>query len=224
MEDLYSFFRDLDRRCLSEGLKHERCMEIAALKRKTIESAQFKANPLAAEVLEGKTSFVAVYDSFSREFRGLRRIVPKSHDPQWNERLDNLAQIIPNVRHFRRRSYLAFDNPIGPILYGIIAGLGIAVIWAIEQASGGEPGEAVEMVLGKHGSMLMALMAGVGFIFGALAMLKYRTRDYNMIHAREAAGYMDLNYAFCRAHEDNAWGRMLEVSAQGMNTTSTRPD
>lgn len=224
IDNLYRFFRDLDRRCLGEGLAHDRCLEIAALKRRTIESPQFRANPVAADVLGGRTTFVAAYDSFSREFRGLRRFVPKSHDPAWNERLDHLAAIVPNVRHFRRRSCLAFDNPLGPVLYGIIAGLGIAVIWANEQASGAEPGEAVEFVLGKHGAMLMTLMAAVGFVFGALAMLKYRTRDYNMIHAREAAGYMDLNYAFCRAGDDEGWARMLKVHAQGAAVPLTRPD
>ena len=224
MENLYRYFQDLDRRCLSDGLGPEHCAEVAALKRRTIESARFRGNPIAAEVLAGRTTFVAVYDSFSREFRGLRRFVPKSHDPEWNERLDCLAQIIPNVRHFRRRSYLAFDNPLGSVLYGIIAGLGLAVILAMEQSIGGEPGEAVDLVTGSHGVTLMALMACVGFVFGSIAMLKYRTRDYNMIHAREAAGYMDLNYAFFRANDDAAWARMFETVAGRLAVPSTRPD
>lgn len=224
MDNLYRHFQDLDRRCLSDGLKQERCAEVVALKRRTIESPRFKGNPIAAEVLAGRTTFVAVYDAFSREFRGLRRFIPKSHDPEWNERLDCLAQIIPNVRHFRRRSYLAFDNPLGSVIYGIIAGLGIAVILAIEQTSGGEPGDAAELVTGSHGTTLMALMGGVGFIFGSVAMLKYRTRDYNVIHAREAAGYMDLNYAHCRAGDDAAWAHMLESGAGNTAVPSTRPD
>lgn len=224
IDNLYNYFRDLDRRCLAEGLKHEHCLEIAAHKRRTIESQQFKGNPVAASVLAGTTSFVEVYDSFSHEFRGLHRFVPKSHDPSWNERLDHLAAIVPNVRHFRRRSLLAFDNPLGPVLYGIIAGFGIAVIWASEQAIGAEPGEAVDFVMGKHGTMLMALMAAVGFVFGSLAMLKYRTRDYNQIHAREAAGYMDLNYGFCRAADNEAWARMLQITAQSASTPRIGPD
>jgi len=224
MENLYRHFQELDRRCLSDGLGQERCTEVAALKRRTIESPRFKNNPIAAEVLAGRTTFVAVYDSFSREFRGLRRFVPKSHDPDWNERLDCLAQIIPNVGHFKRRSYLAFDNPLGSVLYGIIAGFGIAIILAIEQTSGGEPGEAVELVTGSHGTTLMALMACVGFVFGSVAMLKYRTRDYKMIHGREAAGYMDLNYAFFRASDDTAWARMLEAGAVIQAAARTRPE
>lgn len=223
-ENLYSFFRDLDRRCLAEGLQPQHSKGTVALKRRTIESHQFSVNVVAAGVLAGRNTFVSEYDSFSRAFRGLRRFVPKSHDPAWNERLEHLAAIVPNVRHFKRRSYLAFDNPVGPVLYGIVAGLGIAVIWAFEQASGAEPGEAVGFVFGLHGTALMAIMAGIGFIFGSLAMLKYRTRDPHFIHAREAAGYMDLNFAYCRAGDDEAWARMLEVSATGATAEPTRPD
>jgi hypothetical protein len=224
MENLYRYFQDLDRRCLSDDLKQERCAEVVVLKRRTIESPRFKGNPIAAEVLAGRTTFVAVYDAFSHEFRGIRRFIPKSHDPDWNERLDYLAQLIPNVRHFKRRSYLAFDNPLGSVIYGIIAGLGIAVILAIAQTNGGEPGEAAQLVTGSHGTTLMALMGGAGFVFGSVAMLKYRTRDYNVIHAREAAGYMDVNYAHCRAKDDTAWARMLESGTGDKAMASTRPD
>lgn len=224
MENLYSFFQDLDRRCLSEGLKQDRCAEVVALKRRTIESPRFRGNPIAAEVLAGRTTFVATYDGFSHEFRGLRRFIPKSHDPEWNERLDCLAQIVPNVCHFKRRSYFAFDNPLGSVLYGIVAGLGIAVILASEQTSGGEPGDAAALVAGRQGTRLMALMACVGFVFGSIAMLRYRTRDSKVIHAREAAGYMDLNYAFCRAGDDAAWARMFDAGAGGHSAPSTRPD
>ncbi|HUG12495.1 MAG TPA: hypothetical protein VMM36_15865 [Opitutaceae bacterium] len=224
MENLYRHFQDLDRRCLSDGLNQERCVEVAALKRRAIESSRFKNNPIAAEVLAGRTTFVAVYDSFSHEFRGLRRFVPKSHDPEWNERLDCLAQILPNVGHFRRRSYFAFDNPLGSVLYGIVAGFGIAVILAIEQTSGGEPGDAVNLLTGSHGTTLMALMACVGFVFGSIAMLRYRTRDYKMIHGREAAGYMDVNYAFFRESDDAAWARMLDAGTLTQTSVRTRPD
>jgi hypothetical protein len=88
MENLYRYFQDLDRRCLSDDLKQERCAEVVVLKRRTIESPRFKGNPIAAEVLAGRTTFVAVYDAFSHEFRGIRRFIPKSHDPDWNVRLD----------------------------------------------------------------------------------------------------------------------------------------
>lgn len=224
MDNLYRYFRDLDRRALGDRLDLDRCREVVALKRRTIESQPFKGNPLVAAVLAGKTNFVAVYDGFSREFRGLRRFIPKSHDPAWNERLDQLAEVVPNVRHFRRRSYLAFDNPLGSVIYGMVAGLGIAIIWAIEQSVGGEPGDAVALVTGHQGTMLMGFMGAVGFVFGSLAMLKYRTRDYNMIHAREAAGYMDLNFAFCRANDDEGWARMLEAGAGGTGAPLARPD
>ncbi|HEY5553072.1 MAG TPA: hypothetical protein VIK52_14360, partial [Opitutaceae bacterium] len=119
---------------------------------------------------------------------------------------------------------LAFDNPLGSVLYGIIAGLGLAVILAVEQTSGGEPGDAAALVTGTHGTTLMALMACVGFVFGSIAMLRYRTRDYKMIHAREAAGYMDLNYAFCRANDNGAWARMFDAGAGEKTAPSTRPD
>lgn len=224
MDNLYHYFRDLDRRALGEGLDPARCREVVARKRRTIESQQFKGNPLVASVLAGKTTCVAVYDSFSREFRGLRRFIPKSHDPEWNERLDQFAEIVPNVRHFRRRSYLAFDNPLGSLIYGIVAGFGIAVIWAIEQSVGGEPGDAVNLVAGPQGTLLMGFMGAAGFVFGSLAMLKYRTRDYNMIHAREAAGYMDLNFGFCRANDDAGWARLLEAKPGGAGSTLVRPD
>ena len=224
MQSLYRIFQDLDRRAVSEGMKRERCEEIVALKRRTIESAQFRQNPLVAEVLAGRTTFVAIYDSFSHAFRGLRRFIPKSHDPAWNERLDNLAQVIPNVRHFRRRSYFAFDNPLGSTLYGIIAGVGVSIVIAVEQSSGGEPGDAADFVTGEQGALLMALMAGVGFVFGSIAMLKYRTRDYNTIHAREAAGYMDLNLAFFRSNDDTAWARMCAAGVQGLAVPTVRPD
>ena len=224
MQTLYSIFQDLDRRAVSEGMRRERCEEIVGMKRRTIETAQFKNNPLIADVLAGRTSFVAIYDSFSREFRGFRRFVPKSHDPVWNERLDNLSQVIPNVRHFKRRSYLAFDNPCGSVIYGAIVGIGISIITALGQSSGGEPGDAVDVGTGAQGRMLMYLMAGAGFVFGSIMMLKYRTRDYNQIHAREAAGYIDLNLALFRANDDAAWARMFEVTGTGQAAPLARPD
>ena len=224
MQTLYSIFQDLDRSAVSDGTRRERCEEVVAHKRRTVESTQFKNNPLVASVLAGQTSFVAIYDSFSREFRGVRRFIPKSHDPVWNERLDQLSQVIPNVRHFKRRSYLAFDNPLGTTIYGVIAGFGVAVVMSLGQSSGGEPGDAVGLVFGSMGKTLVYLMAGAGFIFGSIAMLKYRTRDYNQIHAREAAGYIDLNLALFRANNDSAWARMFETNASGHGAPLARPD
>ena len=124
----YNFFRDLDRRCVAEGLSDAQCAAVVELKRKAIDSTLNRSNPLAAEVLAGRTTFVAAYDGFSHAFRGVRRFVPKTHDAGWNERLEQLALIVPNVRHFRRRSLLAADNPTTLTAYGAIAGL---ALWGV---------------------------------------------------------------------------------------------
>ncbi len=132
----YNFFRDLDRRCVAEGLSEAQCAAVVELKRKAIDSALNRSNPLAAEVLAGRTTFVAAYDGFSRAFRGLRRFVPKSHDAAWNERLEQLALIVPNVRHFRRRSLFAADNPTSLTLYGAVVGAAVAALLAGEAEAG----------------------------------------------------------------------------------------
>lgn len=60
----YDFFRDLDRRCVAGGLEEHQCASVVALKRQTIDAPLNRANPVVAEVLAGRTTFVAVYDSF----------------------------------------------------------------------------------------------------------------------------------------------------------------
>lgn len=217
----YDFFRDLDRRCVSEQLAAGRCAEAVEHKRRLIDSPLNRAIPLVAEVLAGRTTFVAAYDGFSREFRGLRRFVPKKHDAAWNERLDQFARIVPNVRHFRRRSWLAADNPLNLTLYGAIAGIALGVLLSASNSGSTEPGVAVERLWSRSQGLLEALMAGVGFLFGVGAMLKYRTRRYDQIHAREAAGYMDANYAFFRAGDTAGWAEQLKAEPAG---GCTRPD
>jgi hypothetical protein len=215
----YDFFRDLDRRCLAEGLIEAQCSAVVELKRKTIDSALNRSNPLAAEVLAGKTTFVATYDGFSHAFRGLRRFVPKSHDGTWNDRLEQLAQIVPNVRHFRRRSLFAADNPTTLTLYGALAGAAAHAVFTGDL----EPGEPLPPFVGDV-TATIAGVAALGFIFGTAAMFKYRIRDYKVIHAREAAGYMDMNYGFFRAGDDRGWMDCLRAEAAATRPKLVRPD
>ena len=42
-------------------------------------------------------------------------------------------------------------------------------------------------------------------------MFKYRTRDPDRIHAREAALYMDLNYNCHRTFDDEAWAKFVSL-------------
>lgn len=216
----YNFFRDLDRRCVAEGLTEAQCSAVVELKRKTIDSALNRSNPLAAEVLAGRTTFVAAYDGFSRAFRGLRRFVPKSHDGAWNERLEQLALIVPNVRHFRRRSLFAADNPTSLTLYGAVAGAAVAGLLAGEA----EAGEAQLPAWIGAPSVLIPALGALGFAFGTAAMFKYRIRDYQQIHAREAAGYMDLNYGFFRAGDTRGWMECLRAEAESARAKLARPD
>ncbi|HLP00677.1 MAG TPA: hypothetical protein VK163_01535 [Opitutaceae bacterium] len=215
----YEFFRDLDRRCLSEGLTEAQCVSVVELKRKAIDSALNRSNPLVADVLGGKTTFVATYDGFSHAFRGLRRFVPKTHDAAWNERLEQLARIVPNVRHFRRRSLFAADNPTTLTLYGIIAGAAAHVVLTGDL----EPGETAPPLVGDATTCIAAI-AGLGFVFGTAAMFKYRIRDYKHIHAREAAGYMDLNYGFFRSGDTRGWTECLRAEATAARAKLARPD
>lgn len=216
----YHFFRDLDRRCVAGGLEEAQCAAVVELKRKAIDSALNRSNPLAAAVLEGRTTFVAVYDEFSRAFRGVRRFVPKSHDAAWNERLEQLAQIIPNVRHFRRRSVFAADNPTTLALYGAIVGAGVAAVLA----GGEEVGEAPALPWADAPAALVLGGALLGVGFGTAAMFKYRIRDYQHIHAREAAGYMDLNYGFFRSGDQRGWIECLRAEAAEARAKLARPD
>ena len=218
----YNFFRDLDRRSLAEGFDDERCAAVVRMKRQAIEAPLNRANPVVAEVLAGRTTFVAVYDAFSRDFRGLRRFVPKAHDAAWNERLDHFARIVPNVRHFRRRSLLAADNPLNLALYGAAAGVALGVFFAFSGSGAGEPGAAADDLFGPGQLLLEVATTGTGFVLGGAAMYKYRIRDYKQIHAREAAGYMDLNYGFCRSGDDRGWAGCLRAEAAAARPT--RPD
>lgn len=220
----YHFFRDLDRRCLSEGLTESQCAAVVELKRQTIASPLNRSNPLVADVLAGRTTFVAAYDGFSRSFRGLRRLVPKTHDALWNERLEQLAQIVPNVRHFRRRSLFAADNPCNLTLYGALAGFAAGVLVTFSDAGGLEPGEAAA---GLQSGSLLAFVVGLaafGFVLGAAAMFKYRVRDYKQIHAREAAGYMDLNYGYFMSGDIRGWTECLASEAGAAQAKLARPD
>ncbi len=220
----YNFFRDLDRRCLAEGLTAEQSAAVVELKRKTIESPLNRSNPLVAEVLAGRTTFVAAYDGFSRSFRGLRRLVPKTHDADWNERLAQLAQIVPNVGHFRRRSLLAADNPLNLTVYGALAGFAAGVLINFSDTGGLEPGEAAAGLLGGSQLTFVAGLAAFGFVSGTAAMFKYRVRDYKQIHAREAAGYMDLNYGFFLAGDLHGWTEYLRSEADAARAKLARPD
>lgn len=209
VEVQYDYFRALDRRCVAESLSPERCREVVRLKRQAIESPINTSNPLVKDVLAGRATFASVYDDFSRAFRGLRRFAPKSHDAAWNDRLDQLGRIVPNVRHFRRRSCLALDNPVNTTLYGAVAGFAVGVFWSMSGEADIEAGEAALFLASRAQRAIVAAMALVGFFFGTLAMLRYRTRDPALIHAREAAVYMDRNYELYRSGDDEAWARML---------------
>jgi len=216
----YNFFRDLDRRSVAEGLGEAQCAAVVELKRKAIDSALNRSNPLARAVLDGTTTFVATYDGFSHAFRGLRRFVPKTHDAAWNERLEQLAQIVPNVGHFRRRSVFAFDNPTNGTLYGAIAGIAAAFVLTGEA----EPGEQPEILWAGAPTAIVAGLTALGFAFGAAAMFKYRIRSYDRIHAREAAGYMDLNYEFFRSGDTHGWIECLRAEAAAAQAKLARPD
>ena len=220
----YNFFRDLDRRCLAEGLTEEQSAAVVELKRKTIDSPLNRSNPLVADVLAGRTTFVAAYDGFSRSFRGLRRLVPKTHDAEWNERLDQLGHIVPNVRHFRRRSLLAADNPLNLTLYGALAGFAAGVLIGFSDSRGLNPGEAGAGLVSGSRLTLVAGMAAFGFFSGTAAMFKYRIRDYKQIHAREAAGYMDLNYGYFIAGDTRGWTECLRSEADAARAKLARPD
>ncbi len=216
----YHFFRDIDRRGVAEGLTDEQCAKMVELKRRAIDSALNRSNPLVAEVLAGRTTFVATYDRFSHAFRGVRRFVPKGDDAEWNERLEQLARIVPNVRHFRRRSLLAADNPLGLTAYGAVAGAAVRVL----VAATAENDDAPLLPWAEAPASLVGAMAVLGFVFGTAAMFKYRIRDYGQIHAREAASYMDLNYGFFIAGDTRGWIECLRAEAGAARAKLARPD
>ncbi|MGH8020097.1 MAG: hypothetical protein ACREIA_17825, partial [Opitutaceae bacterium] len=210
LDNQYHLFRNLDRRCVAGGLMKGECAEAVRLKRASIESDRVRSNPLVQDVLAGRTTFVATYDAYSRAFRGLRRFMPLTHDDEWNGRLEHLAMVLPNVRHFMRRSLFALDNPVVCTVYSLIAATGVACVLAHaaredEVAATGllnvAPGDPLTRTNGMADQsfvFIFVLFAVVGFMAGVFSMLKYRTRDSRTIHAREAAAYMDLNFGYYR--------------------------
>lgn len=210
-ENQYQLFRDLDRHCVAEGFKESICREIVERKKNSINAAFNRDNPVVREVLDGRATFAGVYDDFSRAFRGLRRFVPLRYDEALNTRLEHLSRIIPNVGHFRRRSIFAADNPVTCTLYGIIVGLAADLVWA-EQI---KDFEQLDSSTGHTASAIYFFAVGfgaAGFLTGAMAMLRYRTRDPKHIHAREAAAYMDLNYDFYRNGDDEGWAHFIRAA------------
>lgn len=203
----YELFRDLDRHCVAGGVQPLDCLQAVRHKRDAITSALNQKNPLVGEVLAGHTTFVAIYDEFSHKFRGVHRFLPMPHDDAGNERLEHLARIVPNVRHFVCRSIFAADNPVTCTFYGAIASVAIALVGA--QVLSGESDEAA---IDGFSSALLAVGVGFfGFMAGVFATFKYRTRDPNRIHAREAAAYMDLNYNCHRTFDDEAWAKFIAL-------------
>lgn len=215
----YELFRDLDRRCIAGGLEDKDCQETVLQKRASIESERMQRNPIVKEVLAGENTLVAIYDSFSREFRGLRRFIPHRHSEEKNERLRALAHIIPNVKHFTRRSVFAFDNPVSGIIYGTVAAFFLAVpMLRVDR------GDDIADRLASSVSWQFVFLCGcgiTGFIIGVAAMLKYRTRDPRHIHAREAAAYMDLNYAYYRLSDNNSWAQCIKVQGETASVART---
>ena len=207
----YALFRDLDRHCVAVSMNAADCREAARRKRAIIDSPLNRDNPLVREVMAGRTTFTAIYDDFSRGFRGVRRFLPKPHSEEYNERLECFGKIVPNVRHFTRRSVWAMDNPATCALYGIIVSAAIAMIWAHALGNDADRAGGAEAV---DRATILAFAFGcgsVGFLAGLLAMLKYRTRSSEMIHAREAAAYMDLNYNCHRTLDDEAWAKLVAL-------------
>jgi hypothetical protein len=220
LENQYSIFRDLDRRCVAGQLDETECQSAVRAKRQLIENEMNQANPIVREVLAGRTTFVGEYDAFSRGMRGVRRFVPHRHDAVHNERLRQLAEILPNIGHFTRRSALAADNPVTCLVYGLIASIGVDVVASYSMR------DDVDSGIGDGSLPFVAALAFgfVGFVAGTLAMLRYRTRDPKTIHAREAAAYMDLNYAFYRAGDEKSWGEFIRVQSAAGSAALARPD
>jgi hypothetical protein len=216
-DNQYAIFRDLDRRCVSRGLEIGECEEAVRAKRSLIENDLNHGNPLVRDVLAGRTTFVAEYDFFSRRLRGIRRFVPQPHDAGHNERLRHLSVILPNVAHFLRRSAFAVDNPVNGLLYGLFASLAVDLVVLHAQRDEGEGNGGLPLYLGL-------VFGFAGFVAGAAAMMKYRTRDPKVIHAREAAAYMDLNYAFFATGDDHAWAEFIRMQGGAARVVLARPD
>ncbi len=205
----YALFQELDRRCVARGFQECDCTESVRLKRASIDLEKSRGNPVVRAVLEGKTQFVTEYDGFSRGFRGLRRFIPMPHDPVRNERLRHLGMILPNVRHFTRRSLLAIDNPVTAGIYGFVASIVLEIGVSLALRSGEEEVGAAP-VDGDMGGWLALGLTAVGVLAGSLALVRYRVRDPQQIHAREAAAYMDVNYEFYVRDDDRAWAEFIQ--------------
>jgi len=203
----YEFFQELDRRCVAGGFRDDECREAVRLKKASIDIEKGRGHPIVGEILAGKTSLVAEYDGFSRMFRGVRRFLPMPHDGASNERLRQLARLVPNVRHFTRRSLFAVDNPLTAAVYGVVASLALEVVLTLTLRADVEEGAAG---VAEWSEGWLALGFGVvGFLAGALASVRYRTRDQRQIHAREAAAYLDVNYGFYNRGDDRAWAEYI---------------
>jgi hypothetical protein len=205
----YELFQDLDRHCVAGGVQATECLEAVRRKRDAITSALNQQNPLVHEVMAGRTTFVAAYDEFSRGFRGIRRFLPQPHDDAHSERLENLAKIVPNVGHFARRSIFATDNPVTCACYGAIASIAVALVG--RQAVGAEGAGEAAAYDGRTFLLLALGLGFAGFVAGLVSMYRYRTRDRDQIHAREAAEYMDLNYNCHRTFDDEAWAKFVAL-------------
>jgi len=210
----YDLFRDLDRRCTVGDVTLEHCLEAARKKRAIIDGELNQTNPLVREVIAGKATFTDIYREFSQGLRGFRRFLPLPHHRAQNERLEHLAQIIPNVDHFKRRSLLAADNPSTTAVYAVIASFALGFIWNAANRDT-TPTESAGIADEGHVQILVAALFGfAGFGLGLYAMLRYRTRDNKRIHAGEAAQYMDLNYECYGRLDDAAWAEFMHAKHQ----------
>lgn len=221
-ENQYQLFRDLDRHCVAGGFKDSDCREIVERKKRSIAGPINQENPVVREVLDGKNTIAGIYDGISRTFRGIRRFVPQPHSVDLNIRLAHLSRIIPNVGHFQRRSVFAADNPVTCTFYGVIVGLAANLVWMRQAHDIDSMGSSFG---GGAGALyLFGVVFGlIGFVVGALAMVRYRTRDPRRIHAREAAAYMDINYEFYRNQDDEGWAHFIRAAGDTQRET-IRPD
>lgn len=208
-ETLYAQFRDLDRHCVAQKFDPAVCREAVKRKRALIEFHQ--ANPIVRDVVAGRKTFVSIYEIGSRSFRGIRRFIPHRSDPDWNQQLDDLGRIIPNVQHFRRRGLLSVDNPVMCAVYGVAVSVGVTVLTTHAQRDDRALADGSGFANGDGFPLSITLLLLIfGFLFGLFAMLRYRTRNPRQIHAREAAAYMDLNAAYFRANDDEGWATCIQ--------------
>ena len=209
-QNQYTIFKELDRAYVAGGFGDLDTKRIVTQKRESIESLISQSNPLVQSVLAGNDSFAKSYHSFSHSFRGYRRFLPRRDDPLSNERLQNLAKVVPNVIHLKRRSLFAADNPITCIVYAVLFSFVAGGLWIQTLSDSGEKVSYATFVFSQAQFFLSISCALGGLVMGAVAMLRYRTRNMKQIHAREAAMYMDLNYSFYRSNDDEGWSRLID--------------